>query len=285
MTSQATCILCGAPCAPRLRVHGHQIHRCSRCDLEFVHPTPSPEEIAAVYAGGYFTGGAYADYFENERKTSMHKARQRLDTFAELGLGGGRLLDLGCAAGYFVDEALGRGFDAWGVEPSEDARRQAPARALDRVVATLDDARLPRRFDAVTLWDVLEHLPDPEDAIAGIRERLAPGGWLGIVVPAIGNINTRWAPSTWDQYKPPEHLWYWSLRSLSAFLDRQGFEVVRHGVAWERASRWFDLQGTRRHLGARTLRKLDAAIHKGLAALAGRELITDSIALYARSRA
>lgn len=283
--SEASCILCGAPCARRFQVRGYAIHRCAACDLEFVHPTPSPEAIAAVYAEGYFTGGAYADYFENERRTSQHKARQRLDTLAELGLGSGRLLDLGCAAGYFVDEALGRGFDAWGVEPSADARQQVPARALDRVVAALDDPRLPTQFEAVTLWDVLEHLPDPEAALAGIRGRLARGGWLGIVVPAIGNINTRWAPTTWDQYKPPEHLWYWSLRSLSMFLDRHGFELVRHDVAWERASRWFDLQGTRRHPGARTLRKLDAAVHRAIAAVAGRGVITDSIAVYARSRA
>jgi len=265
-------------------VCGYAVHRCASCDLEFVHPTPSPEAVAAVYASNYFEGGAYSNYFENERKTSQQKAHSRLDTFARLGVTGGALLDLGCAAGYFVDEGLARGFDAYGVEPSERARAHTPARAKDHVLADLDDPRLPQTFDAVTLWDVLEHLPDPVKALSGIQARLAPRGWLGIVVPAIGNVNTRIAPKTWDQYKPPEHLWFWSLSSLTAFLNQHGFDVIHHDVAWQRWSRWVDPDGSVRHRPTRLLRKVDATVHRAAAAVLGRSMVTDSIAVYARAR-
>ncbi|MEZ4411099.1 MAG: hypothetical protein R3A52_32150 [Polyangiales bacterium] len=104
------------------------------------------------------------------------------------------------------------------------------------------------------------------------------------MVPAIGNVNTRLAPSTWDQYKPPEHLWFWSLRSLTALLTKHDFDVVRHDVAWERHARWVDPTGADRRPLVRALRALDAGLHRGVARLGGGAWVTDSIAVYARSR-
>lgn len=280
----ATCVLCGAPCPRRFEVKGYAIHRCARCDLEFVHPTPAPEAIEAVYASDYFEGGAYADYFAAERDLAERKARARLDALASLCVTQGTSVDLGCAAGYFVDAALQRGFDAYGVEPSARARAHCPASVASRVVERFDDPALPARFELVTLWDVLEHLPDPVDTMRSIRERLAPRGWLAVVVPAIGNVNTRLAPSTWDQYKPPEHLWFWSLRSLTSLLAKHDFDVVRHDVAWERYPRWVDPAGADRRPLVRALRAVDAVFHRGVARLGGRAWVTDSIAVYARSR-
>jgi SAM-dependent methyltransferase len=282
--NDARCLLCGSTCAHRFTVRGHRVYRCAGCDLEFVHPTPSPEAIAAVYAEGYFEGGAYPDYFDSERRTSIDKARIRFDQFARLGVTSGRLLDLGCAAGYFADEGLARGFDAFGVEPSAQPRSRAPERARERVVATLDDPALPERFDVVTMWDVLEHLPDPDAAMRDITRRLSPDGWLGIVVPCIGNVNTRLAPLSWDQYKPPEHLWFWSLRALTSFLNARGFDVVHHDVAWTRWPRWIDPGAQDRRRSRRILRKCDGLVHRALATVLGPGIATDSIALYARTR-
>ncbi|MEZ4411100.1 MAG: methyltransferase domain-containing protein [Polyangiales bacterium] len=162
----ATCVLCGATCPRRFTVKGYPVHRCARCDLEFVHPTPSPEDIAAVYASDYFEGGAYDDYFAAERDLAERKARARLDMLASLGVTQGTSVDLGCAAGYFVDAALERGFDAYGVEPSARARAYCPASVESRVVERFDDPALPARFELVTLWDVLEHLPTPSTRCA-----------------------------------------------------------------------------------------------------------------------
>ncbi len=280
----ASCALCGARCPRRFVARGYDVHRCAACDLEFVHPTPSPEAIAAVYETGYFEGGAYADYFAVERDLSERKARARLDTLASLGVSGGSSLDLGCAAGYFVDVALSRGFDAYGVEPTQRARERAPDAVASRLVAGLDDPALPTRFELVTLWDVLEHLPDPDATLRSVRARLAPRGWLAVVVPALGSVNTRLAPSTWDQYKPPEHLWFWSLRSLTRLLAKHDLDVVRHEVAWERFARWVDPAGADRRPVVRALRAVDAGLHRALAALGGRRWLTDSVAVYARSR-
>src|SRR5688572_6236441 len=126
----AACLLCGSDGVPRFEVNSYTIHRCADCDFEFVHPLPTPDAIAQIYASGYFQGEGhgYTDYFERERRTNQHKADERLGRLSELGLKpGSRLLDMGCADGTFLEAALARGFDAYGIEVSEEALSRLPS--------------------------------------------------------------------------------------------------------------------------------------------------------------
>ncbi len=239
----AACALCGRPCPRRLRQNGYAIHRCDACDLEFVHPMPDEATLDGVYAQRYFKGDGlgYADYFGAERQVADQKARTRVPMLASLGTKpGGRWLDLGCADGRFVLEAVHRGFDAFGVERSAEAREVAheqPALA-GRIFATLEDALVRGPFDVITAWDVLEHLVAPLDVLASLRTALAPGGLVGAVVPVIDNVTARKWPSQWDQYKPPEHLWFFSRRSFERALAKTlGGEVVHSRTAWRREAR------------------------------------------------
>ena len=279
----ARCMLCDAPCPLRFRVGGHAIHRCGACDLEFVWPTPSPEALRAVYERGYFTGAGagYDDYFGRERSIAARKADARLDALASVTQRRlGRLVDVGCAAGYFVEAALARGWDAHGVEPSPEARQGMSPSVAARVAPSLE--ALDGAFDAVTFWDVLEHLPDPLAALREARARLRPGGVLGVVVPVIGSVNTRLAPRSWDQYKPPEHLWFFSRRAMRETLLRgAGARVVREEVAWRRDARFVDPEGRSKNALVRVARGLDGALHRTIAR-ALPEATVDSVAFYAR---
>lgn len=279
------CILCEGLCPRRFSVRGHDVHRCAGCDLEFVWPTPSPDEIDAVYRANYFTGpgAGYEDYFAREREIAARKAATRLDRLAALGVTRGRVLDVGCAAGYFLEAAQARGFSVAGVELSAEARAQAAAALRDRIVPTLSDVE--GTFDVITLWDVLEHLPAPSDALAELVPRLAPGGVLGVVIPVLGSVNTRVAPRTWDQYKPPEHLWFFSPAALRALLARHGLAVAHEEPAWTRRARFIDPEGRRRDLATRALRGLDALACGALARIGGEALRVDSMAFFARRRA
>ncbi len=279
----ARCLLCEAPCPARFRVNGHAVHRCDACDLEFVWPTPPPEALRAVYERGYFTGAGagYDDYFGRERDLAARKAAARLDALASVARRRpGRLVDVGCAAGYFVEAALARGWDAHGVEPSPEARQGMDPSVAPRVAASLD--ALDGDFDAVTFWDVLEHLPDPLAALRAARARLRPDGVMGVVVPVIGSVNTRVAPRTWDQYKPPEHLWFFSRRAArEALWKGAGLRVVREEVAWRRDARFVDPEGRARSAFVRLARGVDGALHRALAAV-WPDATVDSVAFYAR---
>lgn len=278
------CPRCRRDAPHRFSVRGYAIHRCARCDLEFVSPTPAPAAIAAVYQSGYFQGGGagYDDYFTRERAQVARKSAARLGALRALGVTSGRLFDLGCAAGYFLGHARDAGFTVAGAEPSPDALAAMDPTLRAAVVPSLDALDDGARFEVITAWDVLEHLPDPDATVARLRARLAPGGLLAVVVPVIGSTTTRLAPARWDQYKPPEHLWFWSARAMRALLSDHGLTVVREDVAWSRPSRFVDPDGTSRSPLVRAARGLDALAHRALAALAGPQVTTDSLAFYAR---
>jgi SAM-dependent methyltransferase len=283
----AVCPLCGRGTLLRFHAGQYPIHRCARCDFEFVFPLPSPEEVARVYEAGYFSGSnagrGYADYFEQERRSNLRKAEQRLSRMAELGLApGARLLDVGCASGDFVAAALARGMDAYGVEISAEALARAPAEVRGRVFPSIAAAAVAS-YDAVTMWDVLEHFAAP---VATLREAvtlMADSALFGVVVPVIDNFNARYWPRTWDQYKPPEHLSFFSRTSLRALFQREVGEVLLEEAAWRRDARlWEVAVGTAK--AARPLAALEAALVRALTAskVLPPGWTTDSAALYAR---
>lgn len=278
----AGCSLCDGPLRPRFSVRGYDVWRCDGCDLERVWPLPPPEAVSEVYREGYFTGGGagYEDYFARERAIAARKAATRLDRIAALGVTGGRALDVGCAAGYFLDAALARGFEVHGVEPSDEARAHASEGVRGAISPSLGDQT---GFELITLWDVLEHLADPFATVAELAPRLRVGGVMGVVIPVLGSINTRLAPSTWDQYKPPEHLWFFSPEAMRRLLRRNGLELLHEEPAWIRHSRFVDPEHRRRDRFTAAARAIDAGAHRALAALIP-SLVLDSAAFYARRR-
>jgi SAM-dependent methyltransferase len=278
------CRLCGGRARARFVCDRFVVHRCHACDLEFVWPEVPDAVLRAVYERGYFTGAGpgYSDYFGRERDLSLRKASARLDVMESIVPSRGRLLDVGCAAGYFVEAAMARGWDAYGTETSPEARAATAPDTRTRVLDDLDAARSFAPFDAVTAWDVLEHLRDPFEALRTIGSLCRPGAMVAVVVPVIGNINTRIAPRTWDQYKPPEHLWFFSPRAMRDALARYARATVLHEeVAWRRPNRFVDLHGTSTSLRVRALRTLDGTLHR-VASWRWPSLTVDSVAFYAR---
>src|SRR5919198_1321189 len=159
------CNVCGAEVDRdrdrRWRKDGHDVLRCPSCGTHFRADLPSPDDLREIYGPAYFsasageTGGqGYADYLGEE-------ANHRLNAVARLGLlerRPGRLLDVGCAAGFFLDEARKRGWTVQGVELAPAMAEHARGRlGLDVRVGSFADADLEPRFDAVTLWDYIEH--------------------------------------------------------------------------------------------------------------------------------
>lgn len=282
----ALCALCGESCSLRFTRSQFRIYRCAPCDFEFVHPVPPPEVLEATYGGGYFEGDGhgYGDYFEAERAVTLRKAAQRLSRFEQLGLEpGAKLLDVGCASGIFLEAALERGYDAWGVEPSSSAVERARDSVRSRIFGSLEAATVHAPYRAITFWDVLEHLPSFVETLSVVRSLLAPRGWVGVVVPVIDNANARFFPTTWDQYKPPEHLWFFSRRSLRFVLSKHVGPVRFEEPAWVRRARLLDVAWPARGRLASAVRAAEvAATTVAFAALRlPRAWRVDSMAMYA----
>jgi SAM-dependent methyltransferase len=179
----------------------------------------------------------YNDYFALAgalRKTN----RKRVRRLRRLLPDATRLLDVGCGPGFFLTEAARGGLEVRGLEVSPFAAGYGRARhGLNIACGPIDAAHLPHRdtsFDLITLWDVIEHLPAPADALALLAERLSPGGVLALSTGDVASPVARLSGRRWHLYNLPEHLWFFNARSLGMLLERAGLVVerVEREVCW-----------------------------------------------------
>ncbi len=208
--------------------HGYVLVRCAACGAIYVSPMPTPEEIAAHYQKAeYFAGENEQGYlnYADMKKALLPHFRRRLQTLETRLPHRGNLLDFGCAAGYFLEEAQQRGWRISGVELSQDMARRAEQLLHVPIYTALENVS-ERDFDAITLWEVIEHLPDPIGILRQLRDRLRPGGVLTLSTPNTGHWQALRAKERWTSYRPPSHLQYFTRETLVEALHRAGFEHI-----------------------------------------------------------
>jgi 2-polyprenyl-3-methyl-5-hydroxy-6-metoxy-1,4-benzoquinol methylase len=223
------CPICaGRIHAPVTARHGYQYVRCQNCQTVYVNPMPSPQVIQAHYQNpAYFAGDEEMGY---QNYSDMHKAlashfRRRLQVVERAIKVKGQLLDLGCADGFFMELAREAGWQTTGVEMAQEMAERT-AKALGVHVASSLEALSERNFDAITLWEVIEHLPDPQASLEQLRERLRPGGVLMLSTPNAGHWQAAREPDKWPSYRPPSHLVLFTATGLVRALEQAGLEHI-----------------------------------------------------------
>jgi SAM-dependent methyltransferase len=193
------------------------IVRCADCGHMQLARFPPAAWLAEAYARAEST-----DYLAEERgqRATARAALDRIERHARRG----RLLDLGCWAGFLLDEARRRGWETIGIEPSEFASAYARQRlGLDVRSGELFATELhPGSFDAVVLGDVVEHLRDPGAALERIAALAAPGAVLYMTLPDAGSRIARLLGGRWWSVIPT-HLHYFTRQSLLTLLRRFGW--------------------------------------------------------------
>jgi len=239
MTSndQVRCVCCGMQ-GPQARVFsksGFDIFKCPGCGLgRAAAPEFRPE---AYYTGAYFDGGhsdGYANY-QGSEGVLKNEFRRTLSALGAMGKSGGRLLEIGCAYGFFLDVAAER-FDVEGIEIAEDAVKACHARGLTTVVAGKASAELLGRVapvDVVVLLDVIEHLEQPEQVLADAAARLKPGGLLMLTTGDWSSAVARLTGPDWRLMTPPQHLWYFTPAAVKGLARTIGLEVVEVTWPWK----------------------------------------------------
>jgi 2-polyprenyl-3-methyl-5-hydroxy-6-metoxy-1,4-benzoquinol methylase len=231
------CTICGRVVLHQevYRKWGYPILRCSGCGVGIADVGPGFES-KFLYDEGYFSGGkvdGYADYEASETVLRGEFA-QVVGALREVGPSSGRLLELGCAFGFFLDEAAPY-YEVAGLELCSKAVASCRQRGHSVDQGELNAAWLRERpkFDAVVMLDVIEHLPDPSQTIGLIAEALRPGGCLLLTTGDWASLVSRLTGRHWRLMTPPQHLYYFTLAALSRLLRKHGLEIVQARRPWK----------------------------------------------------
>jgi 2-polyprenyl-3-methyl-5-hydroxy-6-metoxy-1,4-benzoquinol methylase len=250
----ATCYICGSPKSRSLcEIPVGTIVRCLECDT--------------VYRAKVVTGLEHSKLYQNEammetpfylaNKMAVDPKVEPMRTFAR-GLRRleeirvpGRLLDVGCSYGAFMVLAQSAGWKTSGIELSRSVSEFArEERHLDVFTGTVEQAAYPEGyFDAVTLWDVIEHLDDPVSTMAEIHRIMAPGGILVVftinqesLLTVIGQILYKLSLNRWkhlmELFYDIHHNFFFSPHTLTNLLKRSGFEVADVQFGGANVHRW-----------------------------------------------
>ncbi|TDJ63733.1 MAG: class I SAM-dependent methyltransferase [Proteobacteria bacterium] len=221
---QITCPVCGGGrFEPLFEKRGEAFVRCLACTLMLINPPPAVSSSTATYNAHYTRA-----YIRKAAK-KLRRCRGWVRRIQRRFVSRGRWLDVGCSAGFIVAAAADAGFDAHGVE------LEPAAITYGREVMMLKNLRcgvLTQQcypgefFDVISLYDVIEHVPDLNGLVAEIMRLLAPGGVVEIRTPDVGHWRTPRDLARWEEVKPSEHLYYFNRSTLEALFANHGFRVA-----------------------------------------------------------
>lgn len=215
---------------------GYSILRCTICGLGSTSVDESFDPAQVYSSSSYFQGGhadGYADYIGSE-EILRSEFRETLKALRLAGRTSGRLIEIGCAYGFFLSEAQ-RTFDVSGIEACPAAAAFCRSRELN-VHQGLDIERYldsKDHQDVVVMLDVIEHLPDPLGVMRAVHKNTNPGAHLLITTGDWASMLSRLMGASWRLMTPPQHLFFFSRKTITQLLKRAGFKVL----AWERPSK------------------------------------------------
>lgn len=233
--------------------NGYWIYRCPRCHLG---ETDLKKDYSAFvkefYSQGYYEGdptrSAYASY-EADKPLIVRNMRKFL-SFIRTKRPTGRLLDVGCAFGYFVELALAQGYDAYGLDASKFAAREA-AKLVGKPrikEGTIQSVLYPENsFDVITLFDVFEHLQDPLNDMKKLATLLKKDGVILIATGDTRSMAAKLFHRRWTFYIPPQHIFFFHKKNVRELLKAAGLKPR----SWFRVGKWLSL-GYILHLGRTT---------------------------------
>lgn len=204
------------------------IQKCNGCNFLMTSPRPNDEEL-----GEYYVSEDYISH-TNKSKTLFDKVYQisrvyalkwKLSILNQHCSKSKKLLDVGCGTGSFIEYCTLQNWDVTGVEPSTIATKNIPTQLASRVKPDLDHVE-QNDFDAITLWHVLEHIPNLNDSLNQIQSKLKSTGTLFIAVPNPESWDAKKYKDKWAAYDVPRHLWHFTQNTMNTLMENHNLKVV-----------------------------------------------------------
>lgn len=187
----------------------------SEKEMLITQPKPSPENLSKYYESDAYIShtdnakGLVSFLYQTVKKRALCK---KIKLISNLNNGKGRLLDIGAGTGDFLMQAKEKGWEIFGIEPNQKAIALAQKKGIELKEKLEDFAH--QKMDVITLWHVLEHLPNLEQDILKIESLLKPNGILIVAVPNYKSFDAKYYKQFWAAYDVPRHLWHFSRESM-----------------------------------------------------------------------
>ena len=208
-----------------------QLIHHSEYDYLETSPKPSLEKLPDYYISEDYIShtNAKRNWFEKAyhliRNISL---KQKLKLIDSLSPNSKTLLDVGCGTGDFLKKAKQNNWNVFGIEPNEQARGIANQNTNGSVYNAEQLLKFKvQSFDIITLWHVLEHLPDLNENISTFKRLLKPNGVLIVAVPNYNSYDSKYYKNFWAAYDVPRHLWHFSQTSISKLFKKEKMKVVK----------------------------------------------------------
>lgn len=228
MIDVSTCPVCGnSVFTPFLKTKDYTLTKeefslvkCSTCKLVITTPRPKNEDLGTYYqSNDYISHTSKANSLADvlyliARKFTLQSKRKLASTLQPAK---GKLLDIGCGTGDFLQSCATAGWKTYGVEPNSSASQLARQKGIE-IFETID--QIKGTFQLITLWHVLEHVPDPNETLIKVRELLAPNGVLLIAVPNHLSADGKKYGEFWAGFDVPRHLWHYNQQNMDQLLRK-----------------------------------------------------------------
>ncbi len=203
---------------------GIKIWICKKCSFIFVHPPPSIKTQKEYYDQSH-KSGLYKIHSDDDVPIRIKLNKKRYEELISY-KPNGNILDVGCASGFFLDVAAKNGLFTYGIELSSDGANKCKKNHKNTFNGTLEEARYQNSFfNFVTIYDIIEHVLDPNSTIKEVSRIIKPDGFIVITTPDITSWHAKLLGKRWGMITPFEHLFYFSPNTIRILLEKHGFLI------------------------------------------------------------
>ncbi len=208
-------------------VSGENFHLFHDNQWDMLVTVPQPENLSKYYDSPEYKPHEHSSkgFFDKLYNFIRNRSYQyKLKIFKRFHPSAQSVLDYGTATGEFLHFLKQKTFKVSGVEPNKKARERANHLLDGEVKVSLDE--IANKVDIISLWHVLEHIPDPDGLIEKLKEKLQPNGMIVIAVPNFKSYDAQYYRQYWAAYDVPRHLWHFSPLSLQKLFAQHGMKLV-----------------------------------------------------------
>lgn len=204
------------------------LQQMEQYDMLKTVPKPNLEDLPKYYESGDYIShsdkkaGLLSMIYQFVRNFTLKNKVKIIEVFQPQK---GFLLDIGAGTGHFLDLANKKGWKVTGIEPNEGAKNVALKKNID--FADQIESLENNSFDVITMWHVLEHVPNLEEQISQLKRVLKPNGTLLIAVPNFNSFDAKYYKQYWAGFDVPRHLWHFSKRAIHQLFEPQKMKVVK----------------------------------------------------------